>query len=100
MRDLYASRLGALIDAGKRNLAGLLEISSVRAGLYPAAFLKNGMSSLQAEKAAAAHDLEVISMYRYTLKTPDPKGVVLGFAAFDEKTIRAASIKLATALKT
>jgi GntR family transcriptional regulator/MocR family aminotransferase len=100
MRDLYASRLGALIDAGKRNLAGLLEISSVRAGLYTAAFLKNGMSSLQAEKAAAAHDLEVISMDRYTLKTPDPKGVVLGFAAFDEKTIRAASIKLATALKT
>ena len=54
MRDLYACRLAALIDGGKRYLKGLLEISDVRAGLYTAAFLKNGMTSRQAEKAAAA----------------------------------------------
>src|SRR5581483_9236008 len=53
MRDLYASRLAALIEGGKRYLKGLLEISDVRAGLYTAAFLKNGMTSRQGEKAAA-----------------------------------------------
>jgi GntR family transcriptional regulator / MocR family aminotransferase len=98
MRDLYASRLAALIDVGKQYLKGLLDISDVRAGLYTAAFLKNGMTSRQAEKAAATHDVEVVAIGRYTLKSPDPKGVLLGFAAFDEALIRAGLIRLAAAL--
>ena len=98
MRDLYAGRLAALIDGSKRYLKGSLEISDVRAGLYTAAFLKNGMTSWQAEKAAATRDLEVVALDRYTLKSPDPKGVLLGFAAFDEAMIRAGLIKLAAAL--
>jgi GntR family transcriptional regulator / MocR family aminotransferase len=98
MRDLYASRLAALIDVGKQYLKGLLDISDVRAGLYTAAFLKNGMTSRQAEKAAATHDVEVVAIDRYTLKSPDPKGVLLGFAAFDEALIRAGLIRLAAAL--
>jgi GntR family transcriptional regulator / MocR family aminotransferase len=98
MRDLYASRLAALIDGSKQFLKGSLEISDVRAGLYTAAFLKNGMTSWQAEKAAATRDIEVVALDRYTLKSPDPKGVLLGFAAFDEAMIRAGLIKLAAAL--
>ena len=98
MRDLYAGRLAALIDGGMRYMKGLLEISGIRAGLYTAAFLKNGMSSRQAEKAAAAHAIEVVALDRYTLESPDPKGVLLGFGAFDEKTIRTALIRLAVAL--
>jgi GntR family transcriptional regulator/MocR family aminotransferase len=98
MRDLYASRLAALIDAGKRYLKGSLEISEVRAGLYTAAFLKNRMTSRQAEKAAAAHDVEVVAIDRYTLDSPDQRGVLLGFAAFDEAAIRAGLIRLAAAL--
>jgi GntR family transcriptional regulator/MocR family aminotransferase len=98
MRDLYASRLAALIDAGKRYLKGSLEISEVRAGLYTAAFLKNRMTSRQAEKAAAAHDVEVVAIDRYTLDSPDQRGVLLGFAAFDEAAIRAGLLRLAAAL--
>ena len=99
MRELYGARLAALIDGGKRYLKGLLEISDVRAGLYTAAFLKNGMSSRQAEKAAFAHGIDVAALDRYTLKSPDPKGLLLGFAAFDEAAIRAGLIKLAAALE-
>ena len=98
MRDLYAGRLAALNDGAKRYLRGLLETSDVRAGLYTAAFLKNGMTSRQAEKAAATCDIEVVALDRYTLQSPDPKGVLLGFAAFDEKTIRAGLVKLSAAL--
>jgi GntR family transcriptional regulator/MocR family aminotransferase len=98
MRDLYASRLAALIDGSKQFLKGSLEISGVRAGLYTTAFLKNGMTSWQAEKAAATRGIEVVALDRYTLKSPDPKGVLLGFAAFDEAMIRAGLIKLAAAL--
>jgi GntR family transcriptional regulator / MocR family aminotransferase len=98
MRDLYAIRLAALADGSKRYLKGLLELSGVRAGLYTAALLKNKMTSRQAETAAATRDIEVLAMDRYTLKSPDPKGLLLGFAAFDEKTIRAGLMKLAAAL--
>ena len=98
MRDLYSGRLAALIDGGQRYLKGLLEISDVGAGLYTAAFLKNGMSSRRAEMVAATHGVEVVSMDRYTLQAADPKGVLLGFASFDESAIRAGLIKLSAAL--
>lgn len=98
MRDLYASRLEALIEGGNKYLGGLLEISSVRAGLYTVGFLKNGMTSRQAEKAAAARGVEVIGIDRYTLKRPDPKGVLLGFATHPETAIRQALIQLSVAL--
>jgi GntR family transcriptional regulator / MocR family aminotransferase len=98
MRDLYANRLAALVDGGRRYLKGLLEISDVRAGLYTAAFLKNGMNSWQGEKAAATRDIEAVALDRYTLKSPDPKGLLLGFAAFDEAAIRGGLIRLAAAL--
>ncbi|MGI8961442.1 MAG: hypothetical protein ACR2IV_17110 [Bryobacteraceae bacterium] len=98
MRDLYATRLATLIDAGHEHLKGLLEISNVQAGLYTAAFLENRMTSRQAERAAAAHGIEVLALDRFTFDRADPKGVLLGFAAFDEVTIRKGLAKLAAAL--
>jgi GntR family transcriptional regulator / MocR family aminotransferase len=56
------------------------------------------MNSWQGEKAAVTRDIEAVALDRYTLETPDPKGVVLGFAAFDEATIRTGLIRLAAAL--
>lgn len=98
MRELYSSRLAALRDGAKQYLSGLLEISDVRAGLYTAGFLKNGMSSREAEKAAAAAGVDVLALDRFTLKRPDPNGLVLGFAAFGEAAIRDGLVRLATAL--
>ena len=97
MRELYGSRLAALIDGGKQHLGGLLEISNVRAGLYTIGFLTNGMTSRQAEKSAAGEGIEVLGVDRYTFKRTDPKGVVLGFAAYREPAIRNALIQLAKA---
>ena len=100
MRDLYACRLEALIDYGRRYLTGVLEISDVRAGLYTAAFLRNGMGSREAESAAAARGVETRALDRFTLKGVDPRGLLLGFAAFDERTIREGIRRLASALGT
>lgn len=98
MRELYAGRLATLLDGGRRHLTGLLEISNVQAGLYTAGYLRNGMTSREAEAAAAAHGVEAVALDRYTLKRPDPKGVLLGFAAFDEAAIREGLVRLASAL--
>jgi len=98
MRELYGGRLAALLEGGQRCLQGLLEISTVQAGLYTAAFLRNGMTSREAEEAARAHGVEALGMDRFTLKRADPGGLVLGFAAFDEMEIRRGLVRLATAL--
>jgi len=98
MRSLYASRLAALIAGGERYLRGLLKISSVRAGLYTVGFLQNEMNSRQAEIAAATVGVEAFALDRYTFKRRDPKGLLLGFAAFDEAAIRKGLIQLAGAL--
>ena len=99
MRDLYSGRLAALLEGGRTYLSGLLKISDIRAGLYTVGFLENGMSSRQAEKAAVANGVEVIGLDRYTLKRPDPKAVLMGFAAFDEKSIRKGLVQLAKTLE-
>jgi GntR family transcriptional regulator / MocR family aminotransferase len=98
MRSLYARRLEALIEGGKQYLSGLLELSDVRAGLYTIGFLKNGMTSRRAEKLAADQGIEALAVDRFTLKRPDPKALLLGFAAYDEATIRRGLIRLAKAL--
>jgi len=98
MRDLYATRLEALKEGGRRYLSGLLDISEAAAGLYTAALLRNRMSSRQAEAAAAARNIETRALDRFTLQRSDPRGLLLGFAAFDEKAILQALPRLAEAL--
>ena len=70
---MYAERLATLMEGAKQHLSGLLEISNVRAGLYTIGYLKNEMTSRQAEKLAAAQGIEVLAVDRCTLRRPDPK---------------------------
>ncbi|HKV41784.1 MAG TPA: PLP-dependent aminotransferase family protein [Blastocatellia bacterium] len=99
MRDLYGARLAALQDQSRRYLDGLLKISPVQAGLYTAGFLRNGITSREAEAAAAARKVETMGFDRFSLKRTDIQGLVLGFAAFDEKQISLAVAELARALE-
>lgn len=98
MRNLYAERLATLMEEARRHLGGLLEISKVRAGLYTIGYLKNEMSSRQAEKLAAAQGIEVLATDRCTLRRPDPKALLLGFGGFNELAIRQGLTRLAKAL--
>ncbi|HEY9140124.1 MAG TPA: PLP-dependent aminotransferase family protein [Bryobacteraceae bacterium] len=99
MRELYAGRLAALQAGGRRYLGGLLDISPIQVGLYTAAFLRNGMTSGDAETRAAAHGIESMALDRFTLKRNDVHGLLLGFAAFDERQIRRGLEGLAAALE-
>jgi GntR family transcriptional regulator/MocR family aminotransferase len=98
MRNLYAERLATLMEGAEQHLGGLLEISNVRAGLYTIGYLKNRMTSRQAEKLAEAQGIEVLGVDRCTLKRTDPNALLLGFGGFDESAIRRGLIRLARAL--
>ncbi|HKW32530.1 MAG TPA: PLP-dependent aminotransferase family protein [Candidatus Acidoferrum sp.] len=99
MRDLYAERLVVLQDGVRKYLEGLLELQPIQAGLNTAAFLRNGMTSQQAEAAALDRGIEAMALSRFALKRRDVDGLLLGFAAFDAREIRRGIVNLATALE-
>jgi GntR family transcriptional regulator/MocR family aminotransferase len=99
MRDIYGERLEVLQDSCGKYLNGLVELSHVQAGLFTPAFLRNGMTSRQAEEAATAHGLESMGLHRFSLQARDHKGLLLGFGAFDEKLIRQAIVMLTRVLR-
>jgi GntR family transcriptional regulator/MocR family aminotransferase len=87
MRELYAERLGMLLECAKEKLAGALEISSVEAGLQTIGWLKGKLHAERVTQLAAERNVEVIPLSRYALGKSRPNGLVLGFAAVEPKEI-------------
>jgi len=52
------------------------------------------MASRQAEAVAANHGIEAPGLYRFTLGRRQVEGLLLGFAAFDERKIRPGIVTL------
>ena len=87
MRDLYASRLEALREAVAKHLAGALELSPIEAGLHIAAHLRIDIPAREIEARASQRGIEMFTLDRFALKRDDLNGLLLGFAAFDERAI-------------
>jgi len=100
MRQIYAERLSILMDSARQRLAGLLEISDVEAGLQTAAWLRDGLNGESAAKAAAARNVDVTPLSRYSRGPVAREGLQLGFAAVDAAEIRRGIRELAIALET
>lgn len=99
MREVYAERLSVLLEEARRRLAGLLEISSVEAGLQTAGWLCGGIDAEWAAAAAAKRNVDVTPLKRYGEGRVGPEGLQLGFAAVDVKEIRRGVRELAVALE-
>src|SRR5262249_56360551 len=74
MGQEYAERLGVLLEEGRRELRGLLELSEVEAGLQTIGWLQ-GVSSDEAAVAARARGVDVTALRGTRLP-----GLQLGFA--------------------
>ena len=99
MRELYAERLGVLLECAKEELAGALEISSVEAGLQTIGWLKGNVRAERVTQWAAERDVEVIPLSRYALGKSRPNGLILGFAAVEPQELRRGVEELARVLK-
>jgi GntR family transcriptional regulator/MocR family aminotransferase len=99
MREVYAERLSVLMESAQQRLAGLLEISNIEAGLQTVGWLRNGLAAEFAAKAAAAREVEVTPLSRYSRRRMAQEGLQLGFAAVDADEIRRGVRELAAALK-
>jgi GntR family transcriptional regulator/MocR family aminotransferase len=99
MREIYAERLSVLLEGARENLAGLLEISGVEAGLQTAGFLQAGVDGESAAKVAAERNVNVIPLSRYARGKMEREGLQLGFAAVDVREIRRGVRELAVTLE-
>ena len=109
MRQVYARRRAALLAAGGRHLAGLLELTPGQGGLHlvgrltPA--LARRLTDREAEARAAARGLAPRALSRFYLGPPagsgrePPQGLLLGFAALADDEIEPAVRRLAEALR-
>jgi GntR family transcriptional regulator/MocR family aminotransferase len=110
MRQVYARRRAAVLAAGDRHLAGLLELTPGQGGLHlvgrltPA--LARRLTDREAEARAAARGLAPRALSRFYLgppaasgREPPPQGLLLGFAALADDEIEPAVLRLADALR-
>ncbi len=99
MREVYASRLGTLIERARGELGDRLRISDVEAGLQTTGWLRRGVDGAAVAEAAGRRDVEVTPLSRYSRRPLVRDGLVLGFAAVDEKEIARGVRELALALR-
>jgi GntR family transcriptional regulator/MocR family aminotransferase len=100
MRQVYAERLGVLLEAARRHLAGGLEISEVEAGLQTVGWLREGLDAESVATAAAARGLEVTPLGRYARRPLAREGLQLGFAAVSPRELERGVRELAAVLET
>ena len=98
MRRLYGARRDALLAALREHLGDMVTPGGDGAGLHLVAWLPNGWDA--AGLAARAADLGVAAtpVAPYYQAGKDRPGLMLGFAALDEGTIRAGIARLARAV--
>ena len=99
MREVYSERLSVLLESAREKLGGLLEISSIEAGLQTVGWLGARIDEETAAKAAAVRQVEVIPLSWYDRGQPTRKGLQLGFAASTPNEIRRGVRDLAAALE-
>lgn len=99
MRGLYAERLSVLLEEARHGLAGLLELSSVEAGLQTVGWLCAGINAKTATAAAAKRNVDVTPLSEHSQGRATPEGLHLGFAAVDTREIRRGVRELAIALE-
>ena len=97
MRNLYTERRDALLTYAPHYLADKLQIAKTPAGLHLIGWLAAGLDEQSMVLLAGQQDVTVYALSSFRLKPAEPHGVVLGFAAFDERAIKAGVQQLALA---
>jgi len=99
MRNAYAARKQALIDALDAELAGRFELRPVESGLRVIARLSQDMNDRDAERAADQQGITCYALSRYCKQRSDMQGLILGFACTPQEEMRSHVKRLAQVLE-
>lgn len=87
MREVYAERLDVLLKGARQNLAGVLEVSPVEAGLQTVGWLRRGVDGERLQAVVARRNVEVVPLGKVG-HDGTRHALQLGFAAVDADEIR------------
>ncbi len=104
MRTLYAERQAALVAAAEEHLSGLIELSPAESGMHLVGWTPKGADDAAWASAAHAAGVETWPLSRYSLAprttaSEERGALLLGYAAFNARTLRAAAERLGGALR-
>jgi GntR family transcriptional regulator/MocR family aminotransferase len=99
MRALYAQRQTLLVEAARRELAGLLRVCPATAGMHVLGWLPRGRDDVQASQQAAAQGIYASPLSVYSLDARFPPALILGYTAVGEHAIQEGVRRLARALR-
>ncbi|MGI3167564.1 PLP-dependent aminotransferase family protein [Pseudooceanicola sp. C21-150M6] len=99
MRSLYRERRDALLTAGERHLAGLLDIRPTETGFHTVGLLVGGHDELRVAQAAKSDGLAVAPLARFALAPIAQQGLTLGFSAVPPVEIMRGAERLARAIR-
>jgi GntR family transcriptional regulator/MocR family aminotransferase len=88
MRDLYTARHDALVRLAQQELADVLRLAPVTAGLQTVGWLADGIPEREASRLAVERGIVAIPLSQLTVARSMPPGLVLGAADTDIPAIR------------
>ncbi len=88
MRDLYTQRHDALVRIAQGELADVLRLSPMPAGLQTVGWLAEGIPEIEASRQSAEQGIMALPLSSLTVERSMPPGLVLGAAATDIPAIR------------
>jgi GntR family transcriptional regulator/MocR family aminotransferase len=98
MRMLYEERQQMLLDAGRRELRGLIDLQPADTGMHVVGWLPAGADDAEIARRCSAAGVEAAALSAYCLDAQLPPALTLGYAACDERTIREGAGALAGVL--
>ncbi|HEU4588365.1 MAG TPA: PLP-dependent aminotransferase family protein [Gemmatimonadales bacterium] len=99
MRQVYEERQGVLLDTGRALLGGLMELEPADAGMHLVGWLPRGMDDGAMQDALGAEGIDTIALSRHAMRPCDRGALLLGYAAFDRRTIRRGVERMAVVLE-
>ena len=98
MRGLYAERREAFMQAGRDVLAGLARVDCSESGLNALAWLQDGREDQASHRAVLDAGLQCYPLSDYTIATPQPAALILGYAGVPADRMKPLLLRLAEAI--
>jgi GntR family transcriptional regulator/MocR family aminotransferase len=98
MRMLYEERQRLLLEAGTRELRGLIELQPAETGMHVVGWLPEGADDAAISRRCSAEGVEATPLSAYCMEAKLAPALTLGYAACDERAIRKGASALARVL--
>lgn len=99
MRNLYAERQQALLEAMAAYCQGLIRPEPTDSGMHLIGWLPDHLDDRAVARRASEHDVDVLPLSIYSMEAQQPPGLLLGFSCVDPVDMPDAARRLAEAIR-